>query len=94
MFKKGHKKIGGRVAGTPNKFARIKEDMFEVFYKIGGIERLMKYAAKNDYNYQKFVHFIVTLMPKEYKADIELNLKSLVEDVRRSKNRNSQFLEN
>lgn len=92
VFQKGHKKIGGREAGTPNKFSNVKEDMLEVFYKLGGGERLLKYAAKNDLNYHKFLHFLVSLLPKEYKADIDLNLKSLVADVRKSEERNRNFV--
>lgn len=35
-FKKGHKRMGGRAKGTPNKFTTLKDAFINAFVRVGG----------------------------------------------------------
>lgn len=43
-FQDGHKKLGGRKAGTLNKFTTLKNDWLEVHARLGGVDGLFEYA--------------------------------------------------
>ena len=51
---KGHKKIGGRVAGTPNK-VDLKDATLRAFDEVGGCEYLKKIAAQYPNAFLNFV---------------------------------------
>lgn len=53
-FVKGHKKTGGRVAGTPNK-VDLKEATLRAFDEVGGCEYLKKIAAQYPNAFLNFV---------------------------------------
>ena len=60
-FQKGHKKIGGRVAGTPNKID-LREATLKAFDEVGGTEYLVN-VAKHYPN--AFLQFVGRLIPKD-----------------------------
>lgn len=60
-FKKGHKKVGGRVAGTPNK-VDLKDATLRAFDEAGGVEYLKKVATTNP---NAFLNFVGKFVPKD-----------------------------
>lgn len=67
MFEKGHKKLGGRVAGTPNK---MSQDMIlmlqETLQELGGKEYLKRVAETHP---QAFLSLIGKTLPKDVTLD-------------------------
>lgn len=60
MFEKGQPKIGGRVAGTPNKHtATIKEAFGEAFEKLGGADALVIWAKSNKTDFYKLASKLI-----------------------------------
>ena len=53
-FEKGHKKVGGRVAGTPNK-VDLKDATMRAFDEVGGCEYLKKIASQYPTAFLNFV---------------------------------------
>ena len=70
---KGMKKIGGRVAGTPNK-VDLKESTLRAFDEVGGAEYLKTIAAKYPNAFLNFLGRFVT-------RDIELSGKDGADPV-------------
>ena len=58
-FQKGHKKQGGRVAGTPNKID-LKECTLKAFDEAGGTAYLKKIAIMNPNAFLNFLGKFVT----------------------------------
>jgi hypothetical protein len=62
-FKKGHRKVGGRKKGTPNKMSVIVKDTME---RLGGAERLFKWVKSDPENERAFwVSIAPKLLPLE-----------------------------
>lgn len=60
-FKKGHKKIGGRKEGTPNKID-LKEATLKAFDEVGGAEYLINIAKQYP---NAFLQFVGRFIPKD-----------------------------
>lgn len=59
-FQKGQSKIGGRVAGTPNKVtASIKEAFGEAFEKLGGAQALAEWGMRNKTEFYKLASKLI-----------------------------------
>lgn len=59
-FQRGQPKIGGRVAGTPNKLTQtVKESFGEAFEKLGGAEALVKWAQRNPTEFYKLASKLI-----------------------------------
>lgn len=72
-FKKGDKKIAGRVAGTQNRFTQsVKEAFIEAFEKLGGVEALVKWGHRNPTDFYKLVS---KLLP----VDVNMAVKQIPE---------------
>ena len=86
-FQKGHKKYGGRQEGTKNQYTQLKDDIIQVWSDIDGHKKLVEYASKNPKQFIDFVKIAVDLLPKEVRSDVNLNLQTLIEDVRKADER-------
>jgi hypothetical protein len=61
VITKGHKKIGGRVKGTPNKItAELKDMILQALDEAGGVEYLVSCAKKNP---QAFLTLVGKVLP-------------------------------
>lgn len=79
-FTPGHKKLGGRKAGTPNQFTTLKNAWTNVFVRMGGEDELLAYAEKHE---AWFYSLITKLFPQEvaHSGAIKTNDKLLLEVV-------------
>ena len=70
-LKKGHKKLGGRVAGTPNKFTQtVKEVFSNVFNELQNDSKVnLKAWAKA--NPTDFYRLSIKLMPLEVATSVD-----------------------
>lgn len=60
------KKLGGRVAGVPNKLtAKVKDNIINVFTQLGGVAAMTKWAQKNP---SLFYQMYARLAPTEVKG--------------------------
>lgn len=89
-FVKGHKKIGGRAKGTPNKRTVDLRIIYQnVFDRLGGEDRLLAWALKSPQNlYAFYVHLHSKLLPVRVlgggpHGEIELNVKVSAEELER-----------
>ena len=64
-FKPGHKKVGGRKPGSPNKFTTLKQAFVEAFQELGGVVGLVEWVQKNSDNRAHFYSMIAKMLPKE-----------------------------
>ena len=65
--KPGKQKTGGRVAGTPNKLtATVKENVINVFNRIGGQEAMAEWAQDNRTD---FYRLYARLLPTQVKSE-------------------------
>jgi hypothetical protein len=61
-FARGHKKLGGRKKGTPNKLtATVKDAIAQVAEIIGGVERMAQWVQEDPENERSFW---VSICPK------------------------------
>lgn len=70
-FKAGHKKIGGKTKGTPNKLTRtVKECVLEAFNKLQEhpTSNILSWAEKNP---KDFYQVAAKLIPTEVNAKVE-----------------------
>jgi hypothetical protein len=66
-FTKGHRKLGGRKPGTPNKFTGVVKDaVLETFIGLGGVEAMTAWARRNK---TQFYRLAARLIPLEMKAE-------------------------
>ena len=71
MFKKGRKKTGGRKKGTPNKFARITNDIISLWIEGNGKKRLKK-LIEDDENFKEFIiKMVLPLLPKDSEISLD-----------------------
>ena len=77
-LKKGHKKVGGRVAGTPNKFTQtVKEVFSNVFNELQNDSKVnLKAWAKA--NPGDFYRLSIKLMPLEVAASVDTSVPQLI----------------
>ena len=77
-LKKGHKKVGGRVAGTPNKFTQtVKEVFSNVFNELQADPKTnLKAWAKA--NMSDFYRLSIKLMPLEVAASVDTSVPQLI----------------
>lgn len=70
-FSKGHKKAGGRVAGTPNKTtAALKEILTSAIEEIGGRKRLVEWIREDPaHEYAFWTNMAMKLMPVQIAGD-------------------------
>ena len=66
------KKTGsGRIAGTPNRLtASIKDNIIQVFGRLGGIEGMANWAMENQ---TQFYQIYAKLLPTDVKAEVVLS---------------------
>ncbi len=65
-FEKGHEKIGGREAGTVNKFTgTVKDVVLEVFARMGGVDGLHEWAMASEKNKRIFYAALMKMLPRE-----------------------------
>lgn len=59
----GRREGSGRKPGTPNKMSRtVKENVIEVFTKLGGVEHMAQWATENP---TQFYNIYAKLMPTQ-----------------------------
>jgi len=84
LFKKGHKKMGGRQKGTPPKIKKeIKDMIFEAFENAGGVNYLVQQSQENPV---AFLGLLKCIVPKIINANIDMNV-NVAEELDRLKNR-------
>jgi hypothetical protein len=64
-FQNGHKKLGGKKPGTPNKFTSLKSSFLETFEAVGGTAGLTEWVRKSDRNKAIFYQMVTRLFPQE-----------------------------
>lgn len=68
-FKDGHKRVGGRKKGVPNKYTReVKEAILEAFDKAGGVKYLVSLAQDKP---ETFCMLLGKVMPMQVAAKHE-----------------------
>lgn len=77
-FEKGNP--GGALRkGVPNKTTRlVRDNIIDVFEKLGGVEGMHKWAAKSDYNRAQFYQLYAKLLPLDVQHTGELNVSGAV----------------
>lgn len=62
-FEDGHKKLGGRPKGTPNKFtASIRDAFREAFDRRGGVDALLAWADENPDEFYRLIGKMIPLV--------------------------------
>lgn len=70
-LEKGHRKLGGRKRGTPNKLTvGVKRALVLAFAELGDIAGLVRWAKKNDENRAQFYRLWIKLLPKQNRAEV------------------------
>lgn len=70
--KRGHKKLGGRQKGTPNKAtAEIKDMLRQALDEVGGIDYFVKQAQENPVSFNTL---IAKIIPADLNAKLTGNL--------------------
>lgn len=73
-FEGGHKKLGGRPKGVPNKFtASIRDAFREAFDRMGGVEALIEWGKGNPDDFYKLISRLIPVQA-EVKADGNIKL--------------------
>ncbi len=73
-FKSGHKKIGGRDKGTPNKVTRAAKELYEAAFEgSGGLEALIRWIKKSNANRREFYKLHARLIPLDIQGNKETN---------------------
>ena len=73
------KKTGGRVAGTPNRVScAVRDNVVNVFNKIGGEEGLAEWAKENRTEYYRLWG---RLLPKQINSDISTETNRPVNEL-------------
>ncbi len=76
-FNPGHKKVGGRVKGTPNKLTgEIRTIAEEALSQLGGVDYLVGVGREKP---AVFLGLVAKLIPSEVRASIERDSIPLVE---------------
>lgn len=61
-FEKGHKKLGGKVKGTPNKATQNAKEAFQLAFEgLGGVPAFIEWARKNQTDYYKLYSKVLPL---------------------------------
>ena len=79
-FQPGHKRLGGRKSGTPNKFTTLKNAWLNVFVRMGGEDELLKYARDHK---AQFYLMLTKLFPQEveHSGEIKTDNKLVIEVI-------------
>jgi len=77
-FEKGNP--GGALRkGVPNKTTRlVRDNIIDVFEKLGGVEGMHKWAAKSDFNRAQFYQLYSKLLPLDVQHSGDLNVRGAV----------------
>jgi hypothetical protein len=68
---------GGRAIGTPNKVsAQAKDNIVEVFVKLGGVPEMVKWARKNKDTF--YTKLYARLIPKDLSVSADAGLEELL----------------
>ena len=70
-LKKGHKKIGGRVAGTPNKFTQTVKEVFSNVFNELQNDSKVNLRAWAKANPTDFYRLSIKLMPLEVATSVD-----------------------
>lgn len=81
-FEPGHKRLGGRKTGTPNKFTSLKQSFLDAFELTGGTRGLAEWIAKSERNRSMFYGLATKLFPQEVAHSGAVDGKLTVEIVR------------
>lgn len=82
-FTKGHKRVGGRAAGTPNRStAAVKDALVEAFDALGGVDYLVDLGRTDP---PTFAGLLKTIIPREIAARIESEIELVIERNRPSR---------
>jgi len=75
-FKEGHKKIGGRKKGTPNKFTTLKQAFINAFNSkaMGGEKGMTDVFSANSFTKREFYKLISKMLPSNVTVDGDLNV--------------------
>lgn len=69
---KGAKKVGGRIAGTPNKLTQdLREMIKQAFHEAGGVQYLVTQSKLEPV---AFMSLIGKVIPQEVKATVDGNI--------------------
>lgn len=84
---KGGKREGaGRPAGVPNKLSStVKENIIEVFERIGGVESMAAWASENQ---TQFFNLYAKLLPLQVNADVTATITKIEREIVRPANTN------
>jgi hypothetical protein len=79
-FKKGHRKVGGRQRGTPNKTSVVlKDTILEVVERLGGAQGLYEWVKGDPENERAFwVSIAPKLLPMEFASSKDSLLQGTV----------------
>lgn len=71
MFARGHKKVGGRQIGTPNRLTiTVKDAIEQVAERIGGVDRMVEWVQENPENERVFwMSIYPKLLPVQLAGD-------------------------
>jgi hypothetical protein len=71
-FARGHKKLGGRKKGTPNKLtATVKDAIAQVAEIIGGVERMAQWVQEDPDNEKAFWVSIYRKLSVQHASDAQ-----------------------
>lgn len=88
LFQKGHKKLGGKKKGTPNKFTTLKNAFLKAFQELQK-DKTAKLDKWGKMNPEHFYKMIATMLPKEIAVTGDENnpipVKYIIEDTKKSK---------
>lgn len=76
QFKKGNP---GKPKGAKHKIPQTaKQNIEETFKRLGGVEGLIKWAKKSNYNMTKIYDWYFSMLPKNVDANIKGQIESVV----------------
>jgi hypothetical protein len=69
-FRGGHKKVGGRKPGTPNKFTQATKELYQLAFEgAGGLESMIRWIKKSNGNRTEFYRQFARLIPLSVKDE-------------------------
>ena len=73
IFKKGHKKVGGRKKGVKNKFTTLKQAYLDAFNsaEIGSTQGLVDAFKVNPFTKREFFKVISKMLPSNVAMDLD-----------------------
>ena len=79
----------GRIKGSKNKFTSLKQAFYDVFNKLGGVDKMLTWVQEDSDNEKFFYQMLSKMLPREVSVtgSIEENVKAIKVEIINGKDR-------